>query len=277
MIQGPHRNYNRRDALRLGAAAALTPLFTRWAAAAQDAKDSATFTFIVANDIHYFDKRCAAWLGDHVIKRMNDHKADFCAIVGDMSEDGTKEQNTAIRDVLKGLTMPLYFCVGNHDHQAGNDDRKPFEDSFPKSLNYHFEHRGWQFIGLDTTQGRAASNTTIHKDTLIYLADTLKTLDKKRPTALLTHFPLGNFLPNRPKNANDLLVSFAEHNFQAAFCGHFHSKTERVWGDAMLTTNTCCSFHRKNHDFDPRKGYYLCTAKDGKIDREYIQVNIPGM
>jgi ABC-type sugar transport system substrate-binding protein len=104
MIQGPHRNYNRRDALRLGAAAALTPLFTRWAAAAQDAKDSATFTFIVANDIHYFDKRCAAWLGDHVIKRMNDHKADFCAIVGDMSEDGTKEQNTAIRDVLKGLT-----------------------------------------------------------------------------------------------------------------------------------------------------------------------------
>ena len=36
----------------------------------------------------------------------------------------------------------------------------------------------------------------------------------------------------------------------------------------MLTTNTCCSFHRQNHDFDPRKGYYLCSAKDGKITRE---------
>ena len=103
MIQVPNRNYNRRDILRLGAAAGLAPLFTRWAAAAQDAKDSDTFTFIVANDIHYFDKRCAAWLGDHVIQRMNDHKADFCAIVGDMSEDGTKEQNAAIRDVLPEL------------------------------------------------------------------------------------------------------------------------------------------------------------------------------
>src|SRR5256885_13843413 len=106
MVQAPHRNYNRRDALRIGAAAALAPLFTRWAAAADDAKASDTFTFIVANDIHYFDKRCAQWLNDHVIKRMNDHKPDFCVVLGDMSEDGTKEQNAAVRDVLKGLSMP---------------------------------------------------------------------------------------------------------------------------------------------------------------------------
>jgi 3',5'-cyclic AMP phosphodiesterase CpdA len=269
----PSRNFNRRDILRLGTASVLTPLFTRWAAAADDAKDSDTFQFIVANDIHFFDKRCAQWLGDHAIKKMNTHKADFCVVVGDMTEDGNKAQNAAVHDLLKGLTMPLYVTVGNHDHQAGNNDRKPFEENFPKSINYQFEHRGWQFVALDTTQGRAASNTTIHKDSFTYLNDTLKRFDKKRPTALLTHFPLGNFLPNRPKNANDLLMCFAQHNFQAAFCGHFHSKTERVWGDAMLTTNTCCSFHRANHDFDPRKGYYLCTAKDGKIHREYIQIN----
>jgi predicted phosphodiesterase len=273
MVQHPARKYNRRDALRLGGAAALAPLFARWAAAADDAKASDTFTFIVANDIHYFDKRCAQWLGEHVIGRMNDHKADFCVVLGDMSEDGTKEQNAAVRDVLKGLKMPLYVCVGNHDHQAGNDDRKPFEDNFPKSINYIFEHRGWQFVTTDSTQGRAGSKTAIHKDSLAFTAQALKVLDKKRPTALLTHFPLGNFLPSRPENANDLLVEFAEHNLQAVFNGHFHSKTERVWGDAIVTTNTCCSFHRANHDFDPRKGYYLCTAKDGKVTREYIQVN----
>lgn len=273
MIQQPARKYHRRDVLRMGGAAALAPLFARWAAAADDAKASDTFTFIVANDIHYFDKRCAQWLGEHVIGRMNDHKADFCVVLGDMSEDGTKEQNAAVRDVLKGLTMPLYVCVGNHDHQAGNDDRKPFEDNFPKSINYIFEHRGWQFVTTDSTQGRAGSKTVIHKDSLAFTSQALKVLDKKRPTALLTHFPLGNFLPSRPENANDLLVEFAEHNLQAVFNGHFHSKTERVWGDAIVTTNTCCSFHRANHDFDPRKGYYLCTAKDAKVSREYIQVN----
>jgi len=269
------RKYHRRDALRFGAGALLTPLFARWAAAAEDAKDSDTFQFIVANDIHFFDKRCAQWLGDHAIKKMNTHKADFCVVVGDMTEDGTVTQNNAVRDLLKGLKMPLYVTVGNHDHQAGNDDRKPFETCFPKSINYQFEHRGWQFIATDSCQGRAGSKTAIQKSSMTYVTDTLKKLDKKRPTALLTHFPLGNFLPSRPTNANDLLVSFADYNFQAAFNGHFHAKTERVWGDAMLTTNTCCSFHRQNHDFDPRKGYYLCTAKDGKITREYVQVNSP--
>jgi hypothetical protein len=91
--------------------------------------------------------------------------------------------------------------------------------------------------------------------------------------ALLTHFPLGYFLPSRPMNTNPFLLEFENHNLQAVFNGHFHSKTERAWGDATLTTNTCCSFHRANHDFDPRKGYFLCTAKDGHIDREYVQVN----
>lgn len=265
---------DRRKILKMGAGYALySSLLAGWAKAAEDAKPSDTFTFIVANDIHYFDKRCGQWLNDKVINRMNDHKADFCFVVGDMSEDGTKEQNAAIHDVLKGLKMPLYVCVGNHDHQAGNDDRTPFETNFPKSINYYFEHGGWQCLVTDTTQGRAGSKTSIHKDSLKFIADALKTLDKKKPTMLLTHFPLGFFLPSRPENANDLLNEFKDYNLQAVFNGHFHANTKRSWGDAVVTTNTCCSFHRANHDFDPRKGYFLCTAKDGKIDREYIQVN----
>jgi 3',5'-cyclic AMP phosphodiesterase CpdA len=264
----------RRDVLRLGASAAIYAALTdRWARAADDAKASEDFTFVVVNDIHYFDKRCAAWLAERVIPRINDHKADFCLIVGDLSEDGTVRQNAEVKDVLKGINVPMHVVVGNHDYQAANNDRKPFEDQWPKSLNYHFEHRGWQFMGLDTTQGHAGSNTAIHRDTLSYAKDALAGMDKKRPTVLFTHFPLGGFLPSRPKNANDLLALFEEHNLRAGFNGHFHSKTERPWGDALLTTNTCCSFHRANHDFDPRKGYFFCTAKDGKIEREYVRVN----
>jgi 3',5'-cyclic AMP phosphodiesterase CpdA len=267
----------RRDVLRLGGAAAVyAALSDRWARAADDAKASETFTFVVVNDIHYFDKRCAAWLSEHVIPRINGHKADFCLIVGDLTEDGTIRQNAEVKDVLKGINVPLHVVVGNHDHQAGSNDRKPFEDQWPGSLNYRFEHKGWQFIGLDTTQGHAGSKTAIHKDTLDYARDALTKLDPKRPTAVFTHFPLGHFLPSRPTNANDLLDLFVDHNFRGAFNGHFHSKTERGWRDALLTTNTCCSFHRANHDFDPRKGYFLCTAKDGQISREYVQVNAQG-
>jgi len=264
----------RRDVLRLGASAAIYAALTdRWARAADDAKASENFTFVVVNDIHYFDKRCATWLGERVVPRINDHKADFCLIVWDLSEDGTVRQNAEVKDVLKGINIPMHVVVGNHDYQAANNDRKPFEDQWPGPLNYQFEHKGWQFIGLDTTQGHAGSKTVIAKETLAYTKKALSTLDKKRPTVLFTHFPLGGFLPSRPTNANDLLALFENHNLRAGFNGHFHSKTERPWGEALLTTNTCCSFHRANHDFDPRKGYFFCTAKDGKIEREYVRVN----
>src|SRR3954447_2638685 len=215
----------RRDVLRLGAAAAVyAALGDRWARAAGDARASEAFTFVVVNDIHYFDKRCAAWLSEHVIPRINGHKADFCLIVGDLSEDGTVRQNAEVKDVLKGINVPMHVVVGNHDYQAANNDRKAFEDQWPGSLNYQFEHKGWQFIGLDTTQGRAGAKTVIAKETLAYTRDALRTLDKKRPIALFTHFPLGGFLPNRPTNANDLLACFEQHNLRAGFNGHFHSK-----------------------------------------------------
>ena len=263
----------RRDLLRGGAAAVCAALTARWASAAEDARASDTFTFVVVNDVHYLDPRCAPWLSDHVVRRINDHKADFCLIVGDLTEHGTPAQNAQVKDVLKGINVPIHVVVGNHDHQAGSNDRKPFEEHFPGSINYHFEHKGWQFLGLDTTQGHAGSRTSIHRDTLSYARDTLRKLDKKRPTVLFTHFPLGHFMPSRPANANDLLALFADHNLRAGFSGHFHSNTERPWGESLLTTNTCCSFRRANHDFDPRKGYFLCTARDGKIDRQYVQVN----
>jgi hypothetical protein len=153
------------------------------------------------------------------------------------------------------------------------NDRRAYDDAFPKTLNYHFDHRGWQFVGLDTTQGFAGSNTVIAKETLDYLAATLKQLDPKRPTVLFTHFPLGWLLPARPANAQALLQHFVDHNLQAVFNGHFHSQTTRVWGGCELTTNTCCSLRRKNHDLDPRKGYFLAQAKNGTIKRKYVQVN----
>jgi 3',5'-cyclic AMP phosphodiesterase CpdA len=253
------------------AAAAVAPLLARWAMAAEDAKASEAFTFLVLNDLHYFDRRCTPWFA-RAVEQMKGHKADFCLVVGDLTEDGARQQNGPIRELLDALKMPVHVVVGNHDYEAGNNSRKAFEAAFAGPLNYAFEHKGYQFVGLDTTQGRAASNTTIADATLTWTADALKKLDRKRPTVLFTHFPLGPFVPYRPKNADVLLRLFGEHALQTVFNGHFHSATNRYWDKVLVTTNTCCSFRRANHDFDPRKGYFLCTAKGGAVERAYVEV-----
>jgi hypothetical protein len=71
------------------------------------------------------------------------------------------------------------------------------------------------------------------------------------------------------------LDRFREVNLVAVFSGHFHGFTSRQSGLTTLTTNRCCAISRNNHDGTTAKGYFLCTAKDGQIQRQFVEVT-PG-
>jgi 3',5'-cyclic AMP phosphodiesterase CpdA len=262
---------SRREMLRLSAGSLLAAGL--WPGAFQaDTAAAGEFHFLVVNDIHYLDKNCGRWL-EGVIQQMKHHSEtiDFCLLAGDLSEHGKPEQLAAMRDLIRELGKPTYVVVGNHDYLT-QKDRKAFEELYPKRLNYHFEHRGWQFVALDTTQGQEARNTSVQEPTLKWLEDNVGRLDKKRPMVVFTHFPLGPWVIGRPKNAEQVLAPFKEYNLQAVFSGHWHGFTERKVGKVVLTTNRCCSFRRQNHDRTKEKGYFLCHAKDGKIERSFIEV-----
>jgi hypothetical protein len=264
--------FTRREILRLSAGSLLAYGLWPGALRAADAGNSGEFTFIAVNDLHYQSERCGAWF-ERVVRQMKTHepKPAFCLIIGDYAEHGTKSEMGAARAAFQELGLPVHGVIGNHDYTEKND-RSAYEKLFPDALNYHFTNDGWQFVALDTTQGRAASNTTIHSDTLQYVDGILPKLDRTQPLVIFTHFPLGLLLPGRPKNADDLLIRFKDYNLQAVLNGHFHAFTERFFGRVTLTTNRCCAISRENHDGTPEKGYFLCTAKDGKVTREFVEV-----
>jgi predicted MPP superfamily phosphohydrolase len=259
--------------LRMGAAAALAAgVWPGWLRAG-DGPETEDFTFVAVNDLHYMDERCGKWL-EGAFKQMTGHEGvEFCLLVGDLVEDGRVDQLHAVKDVIKGSGLETHIVIGNHDYAAGMD-RGAYEKAFPDTLNYRFEHKGWQFVGLDTTQGRRAKDTIIVKETMDWVAAELPKLDRKRPTIMFTHFPLGFLLPYTPKNRADLLEAFGDYNLQAVFNGHFHSTTLRHSGHATLTTNRCCSFRKANHDGSKEKGYFLCKAKAGEVTREFVEVKV---
>ena len=233
---------------------------------------SLDFSFIVVNDVHYFDDRCGEWL-QGALRMMKNHpeNPDFCVIAGDLSDSGTPAQLGAVRDLFKMPGIPLYCVPGNHDYVASNS-RAPYDQLFPKSVNYRFDHKEWQFIALDSTMGQTAFQTRIQPATLQWVDDTLPGLSKTRPTVILTHFPLGPEVVVRPLNADQLLDRFRDYNLQAAFCGHWHGFTEKQLRAATLTTNKCCSLHSHNHDGTKEKGYFLCRVRDGAVSRTFVQV-----
>ncbi|HEV8378814.1 MAG TPA: metallophosphoesterase [Tepidisphaeraceae bacterium] len=266
------KNLSRRRLLKVGASTLLASAAWPGALWADDSVGE-NFGFLVVNDLHFFDKNCVPYF-EKVIASMAATKEpmDFCIIAGDLSESGSAEQISAVRELFKGLKMPLYTVPGNHDYTPKND-RSAYEQLMPKMMNYTLEHKRWQFVALDSTDGTKAK-VAILKPTLDYVAETTPKLDKKRPTILFTHFPLGDKVTNRATNADAVLEQFKPTNLRAIFGGHYHAFTERKFGDATVTTNRCCSFHVKNHDGTKEKGYFVCQAKEGKVERKFVEVAV---
>jgi 3',5'-cyclic AMP phosphodiesterase CpdA len=263
---------SRRDLLRLSAGTLLTAGLWPGALRAEGKGISGNFRFVVVNDVHYLNERCGRWF-EGVLRQMKGHaeKIEFCLLAGDLTEHGKREQMAPMRDLLPVLGKPVHVVIGNHDYRT-QDDRQAYDKFFPRCSNYHFEHSGWQFLGLDTTEGQRVHGTNVPSDTLSWLDETLPKLDKQRPTVVFTHFPLGPLVITRPGNAAQLLARFKEYNLQAVFSGHYHALTERHMGKVTLTTDRCCSFTRQNHDGSKEKGYFLCHAQDGTIQRTFIEV-----
>jgi predicted MPP superfamily phosphohydrolase len=263
----------RRDALRMGAGTLLSLGLWPGALRAADAGIGGRFSFIAVNDFHYLDDKAVPFLERALaLMKSGESKPELCLMAGDFSEHGTKEELSAIRELTKGLGFPTYGVLGNHDY-ATQTDRKPYEEIFPGRINYSFEHRDWQIVCLDTTEGLRASRTKVSDTTLRWIDDALPKLDKKRPTIVVSHFPLGPGVANRPTNADAVLEKFLDYNLQAAFCGHWHGLSERQVRQAVVTTNRCCSFSSRNHDGSKEKGFFLCQAAEGRVTRAFVEVS----
>jgi predicted MPP superfamily phosphohydrolase len=83
----------------------------------------------------------------------------------------------AARDTLAKLAAPVYTVVGNHDY-ASQTDRKSYEEIFPNRINYWFVQNGWQFVGLDTTEGQHYKDTRIPQATFTWLDENLGRLNR---------------------------------------------------------------------------------------------------
>jgi len=270
------RNYSRREALaRLSASSLLgLGLWPGCHSPKANAGDARRFQFIAINDLHHANDSCNPWF-TALTRQLTQHRdAELILLLGDLADDAVPASHAAIRDHFKSLQKPVYVQIGNHDHKSPTD-RRSYEEAFPQQLNYWFEHRGWQFVGIDSTEGILYENTQVQTSTLAWLDTNLPKLERSRPTVLFTHFPLGVKVKMTPKNSESVLQRFRDHNLQGVFSGHYHAYTQRSFQGIDVVTNRCCSRLRGNHDGTTEKGYWLVTADQGRITRDFIRFEGP--
>ena len=229
------------------------------------------FRFIVVNDLHHETPECDPFFRS-LVSQMGSHGTiDFCLIVGDIADTGKPASFAAIRDTFAALRVPIYTVPGNHDNDVDKTTRV-YSEAFPGRLNYTFAHKGWQFIGIDSTDENKFEKTRIGDVALAWLDATVPTLDRTRPTVVFTHFPLAAGVDLVPLNAPDVLKRISVLNVRAAFTGHYHARVERSFADMRLVTNACCSRMRDNHDGSLEEGYLLCSAgTDGRLTSQFVE------
>jgi hypothetical protein len=234
------------------------------------AQEQPAFGFIALNDTHYRDEKCAqyfekafGWIREHA-------QYDFALVCGDLATAGKAEELQAMQAALELLGKPCHPVMGNHDASA---DNAAWLQAFgPGRANYRFDHQGWTFLGLDTTDGGKSSGVAVGPATIDWLKATLPQIPATAPLVAFTHFPFGELVPLRLTNAAEVLALFAGHNLKHIFSGHFHGLTERKHGEAVLTTGRCLSFSRDNHDGSPQKGFYQCRVTGEALAHEFVEV-----
>lgn len=272
------RPCTRREALgRLAAllAAGLWPGALRAAAAAGGSTEE--FVFVAANDFHHHEPACDEWF-TALFRQIAAHKdVAFCLGLGDLANQGRPESIAAIARLAKAAGLRFHATPGNHDNDL-EETAAVFDRVLPGQRNCRFEHQGWQFLMIDSTDGKKWKETQVSPATLAWLKAELPRIDRRQPLVLATHFPLAASTPYCPLNAEEVLAYLVDHNLRLVLGGHHHGRTEVVRGDYQLATNACCGRVIGNHDGTNAKGYWLCRAHtDGRVERVFVEFTGPAV
>lgn len=267
----PRKTCTRREALGRMAgllAAGLWPGALRAAAAGAVAGE---FAFVAANDFHHFEPACDGWFA-RLFRQMGGHgDVAFVLGLGDLAHKGQPESIAAVARLAREAGLRFHATPGNHDNDL-EETTALFARTLPGQLNYRFSHRGWEFVVIDSTDGKKWKDVRVGAAALSWLDRELPAIDPQRPLVLATHFPLAAAAPLCAANAEDVLARFAGHNLRLVLGGHHHGRTEATRGAYQLVTNACCSRVAANHDGTTAKGYWLCRARsDGAVTREFVE------
>ena len=64
------------------------------------------------------------------VREINNGDFDFVVVNGDLTNEGSDSEIDNIKEILDGITLPLYVLPGNHENNWSQSATKTFVDTF---------------------------------------------------------------------------------------------------------------------------------------------------
>ena len=145
---------------------------------------------------------------------------DFVLVDGDISNSGDTASLEEAKRLLQTLKMPFYIVPGNHDFRWNTGTgASGFIHVFGDD-KFIFTHKDMVFAGFATVPlNHDALNATIQQADIDWMKKALNKAGKKKPTFIVTHYPLLTGDVANWKEMTDVLHKF---NVKAILNGHYH-------------------------------------------------------
>jgi 3',5'-cyclic-AMP phosphodiesterase len=266
-----------------------------------DADDVFTMAFIT--DIHLESAMGAVNGLKKVIDTINILAPDMVITGGDLVADALQASEgradslfNLYLNMMKGLKVPLYNTMGNHemfgvypvsgikpDHPMYGS--KMFQNKIGKTY-YSFTHKGWKFFILCSIEPTTARVYTGHisSEQMAWLKSELDTTDKKTPIVLVTHIPFissleqltsGSMAANKEglviSNSKEVLDLFNGYELRLVLQGHLHFLEDiYAWNTHFITGGAVCAGWWRGPYNHTEEGFLLLHLSRKKIDWSYI-------
>ncbi len=186
------------------------------------------------------------------------------------------------KDIVAKSGLKWYYTIGNHDrywHSNGEHGSGLFSSFFGKTY-YSFEHKGWKFIVLNSTEicnGKYCVSDT-QKNWLI--AELAKT-PANQPIIVSSHVPflslyypvLEGYYTDADTFANQKEVRglFDKHNLKLVLQGHQHLYEEiKVKGVQYITAGAICASWWGGPFHGTEEGYLQVNIDGDNFNWNYV-------
>lgn len=179
--------------------------------------EDGTVRFALMADLHYSEGSRSVVDLRRCIRDINTREnLDFVMVAGDLTDFGTDEEISAVKNMLDSLDRPYYVVPGNHDAKWSESGCNTFRKVFGYET-FEFLCKGWRFVGCSCGPDMRMAPALVPQESMEWL----RNLEPGEKTIFMNHYPQDTSV----LNYFDVTRELKRIGAVLAIGGHWHSNT----------------------------------------------------
>lgn len=175
--------------------------------------------FAVLSDVHVTPGNANDKALRDAVRDINGGDYDFVVVNGDLTNEGSDKEIANIKEILDGITLPLYVLPGNHENNWSQSATKTFVDTFGGD-RFVATVDSLVIVGINCGPYMKMGDGHIKQEDLHWLRSTLAERAKPGYKVLsFNHYPIQDDLDNWRDYASVLL----DYPVIGHINGHYHT------------------------------------------------------